>query len=152
MAASFFSDDEMIITSATSGPKGGRPDEDSLSGSGGLSGTNVIRGGLLRQGRNGKPDQSPANDLFADRTSTRIMSANQLRLCFSAFAHLLVELLQEGVLKKTFLASATIGTIRLRFFKVAARVKVSTRRVLVEWSSACPNRRDYQLAHAALSG
>jgi len=91
-------------------------------------------------------------DLFADRTSTRIMSANQLRLWFSVFAHLLVELLREGALKKTSLASATIGTIRLRFFKVAARVKVSTRRVLVEWCSACPNQRDYQLAHAALSG
>ena len=34
---------------------------------------------------------------------------------------------------ETLLASATIGTIRLRFFKLAARVKVSLRRVLIEY-------------------
>lgn len=89
-------------------------------------------------------------DLFADRTSTRILDANQLRLWFSAFAHLLVETLRGEVLKATSLADATIGQIRLRFFKLAARVKVSCRRVLVEWCTACPNPQDYAVAHAAL--
>lgn len=88
-------------------------------------------------------------DLFADRTSTRLFDANQLRLWFSAFAHLLVERLRADVLKQTSLADATIGQIRLRFFKLAARVKVSCRRVLIEWCSACPNQRDYLVAHAA---
>ena len=101
---------------------------------------------LLGMARNARLQKELEEDFV------RIESANQLRLWFSAFAHLLVELLREGVLKKTSLTSATIGTIRLRFFKVAARVKVSTRRVLVEWSSACPNRRDYQLSHSALCG
>ena len=91
-------------------------------------------------------------DLFADRTSTRILGANQLRLWFSAFAHLLVELLRGDALKGTALQSATIGTIRQRFFKLAARVKVSTRRILVEWCSASPNQADYQAAHFAMSG
>ena len=91
-------------------------------------------------------------DLFADRTSTRIFDANQLRLWFSAIAHLLVETLRREVLGGTSLACATIGQIRLRFFKLAARVKVSCRRILVEWCTACPNRADYLLAHAALSG
>lgn len=91
-------------------------------------------------------------DLFADRTSTRFMDANQLRLWFSAFAHLLVETLRGEVLKDTSLADATGGQIRLRFFKLAARVKVSCRRVLVEWCTACPNRQDYVVAHAALGG
>lgn len=91
-------------------------------------------------------------DLFSDRTSTRIIDGNQLRLWFSAFAHLLVEQLRADALMGTSLASATIGTIRLRFFKLAARVKVSCRRVLVEWCSSCPNQADYQIAHAALSG
>lgn len=91
-------------------------------------------------------------DLFADRTSTRIFDANQLRLWFSAFAHLLVEKLREEALSHTSLAVASIGQIRLRLFKLAARVKVSCRRVLVEWCSACPNKPDYLLAHAALSG
>ena len=91
-------------------------------------------------------------DLFADRTSTQIFDANQLRLWFSAFAHLLVETLRAEVLKDTALADATIGQIRLRFFKLAARVKVSCRRILVEWCSACPNHQDYLVAHAALGG
>ena len=55
------------------------------------------------------------------------------------------------MLKDTGLADATIGQIRLRFFKLAARVKVSCRRVFIEWCSACPNQRDYLVAHAALS-
>lgn len=91
-------------------------------------------------------------DLFADRTSTRVMGANQLRLWFSAFAHLLVELLRGDALHGTCLARATPGTIRLKFFKLAARVKVSSRRILVEWCSACPNQNTYRTAHAALSG
>lgn len=91
-------------------------------------------------------------DLFADRTSTRIMAANQLRLWFSAFSHLLVELLRANALRDTSLKNATIGTIRLRFFKLAARVKVSVRRVLIEWCSACPNQDDYRIAHTLLTG
>ena len=91
-------------------------------------------------------------DLFADRTSTRVMGANQLRLWFSAFAHLLVELLRGDALSGTSLATATPGTIRLRFFKLAARVKVSSRRILVEWCSACPYQDTYRRAHVALSG
>jgi Transposase DDE domain group 1 len=38
-------------------------------------------------------------DLFADRTSTHWMASNQLRLWFSAFAHLLMSTLQAGVLR-----------------------------------------------------
>ena len=77
-------------------------------------------------------------DLFADRASTGIFDVNQPGLWFSAFAHLLVEVLRDGMPAKTSLASATIGRIRPRFLKPAARVKISRRRVLVEWCSACP--------------
>lgn len=91
-------------------------------------------------------------DLFADRTSTRSMDSNQLRLWFSAFAHLMIERLRADALAHTSLALATIGTIRLRLLKLAARVKVSARRILVEWCSACPNQEDYRRAYAALSG
>ena len=91
-------------------------------------------------------------DLLADRASTGILDANQLRLWFSAFAHLLVEVPRDEMSAKTSLASATIGRIRLRFLKPAARVKISRRRVLVEWCSACPNQPDHLPAHAALSG
>lgn len=77
-------------------------------------------------------------DLFADRTSTGSMRANQLRLWFSAFAYVLVSGLRRVGLKGTRLAKATCGSIRLKLFKVAAQVKVSVRRFLVRLASACP--------------
>jgi hypothetical protein len=77
-------------------------------------------------------------DLFADRTSTHWMASNQLRLWLSAFAHLIMHTLRACVLKGTVLEKATVGTIRLRLFKIAARIKVSVRRVLFECCSGYP--------------
>ena len=91
-------------------------------------------------------------DPLADRPSTGILDANRPGLWFSAFAHSLVEAPRDEMSAKTSLASATIGRIRPRFLKPAARVKISWRRVLVEWCSACPNQPDHLPAHAALSG
>ena len=77
-------------------------------------------------------------DLFADRTSTHWMASNQLRLWFLAFAHLLMSTLQAEVLRGTELSVASIGQIRLRLFKIAARLKVSVRRIKIELCSAYP--------------
>jgi hypothetical protein len=74
-------------------------------------------------------------DLFADRTSTHWMASNQLRLWFS---HLIMSTLQATVLKGTELAVASIGQIRLRLFKIAARLTVSVRRIHIELCSAYP--------------
>jgi hypothetical protein len=79
-------------------------------------------------------------DLFADRTSTHAMASNQLRLWFSAFAHLMLSQLQAIALRGTRLAKATIGTLRLRLFKIAARVKVSVRRIRFELAEGCPDQ------------
>lgn len=76
-------------------------------------------------------------DLFADRMSCEVMSANQLRLWFSTFAYLLLIDLRERGLKgnKTY-AKASPGIIRHHLLKIAAVVTVSVRRVLVRWSSS----------------
>ena len=79
-------------------------------------------------------------DLFADRTSTHAMASNQLRLWFSAFAHLMLSRLQADALRGTRLEKATIGTVRLRRFKIAARVKVSVRRIRFELAGGCPDK------------
>jgi hypothetical protein len=79
-------------------------------------------------------------DLFADRTSTAAMASNQLRLWFSAFAHLMLSQLQAIALPGTRLEKATIGTLRLRLFKIAARVKVSVRRIRFELADGCPDQ------------
>lgn len=78
-------------------------------------------------------------DLFADRTSTAAMASNQLRLWFSAFAHLMLSQLQAVALAGTRLEKATIGTLRLRLFKIAARVKLSVRRIRFELAEGCPD-------------
>lgn len=79
-------------------------------------------------------------DLFADRTSTGAMASNQLRLWFSAFAHLIFSRLRAGALIGTALENASVGTIRLRLFKIAARVRISCRRIHFELPSATPAR------------
>lgn len=77
-------------------------------------------------------------DLFGTRTSSGSMRANQLRVWLSLVAHcLMVELRRTG-LAGTKLASAQSATIRTRLLKVAARVRVSVRRVFVEFSSVFP--------------
>ena len=89
-------------------------------------------------------------DLFSDRTSTHFKASNQLRLWFSSFAHLILSRLRAEALKGTQLAHATIGQIRLKLFKIAARVRISCRRIHFELASAYPYRQDFAKAHANL--
>jgi hypothetical protein len=76
--------------------------------------------------------------LFADRTSSATMRANQLRLWFAAVAYLLVNHLRHGGLRDTELARAQVSTIRCRLLKLGARITVSARRVVASLSSAFP--------------
>ena len=77
-------------------------------------------------------------DLFADRTSTATMRANQLRLYFSAFAGILLLIIRRFGLAGTALASAQCGTIRTRLLKIAGAVKVTVRKIWVSFSSVYP--------------
>ena len=77
-------------------------------------------------------------DLFADRTSTHTMRANQLRLWFSSVAYVLMSTLRRVGLNGTSLANATCGTIRLKLLKIGAQIKISVRRILIHFASACP--------------
>ena len=77
-------------------------------------------------------------DLFADRTSTAWMHANQLRLYFSSFAYVLVQTLRRLGLAGTELAKAQCGTIRLKLFKIGAQVRLSVRKVWLSFSESYP--------------
>jgi len=77
-------------------------------------------------------------DLFADRTSCSRMLANQFRLLLSSAAYVLIQTLRRTALKQTELSKAQAGTIRLKLIKIAARVLVSARRVVLHLSSSCP--------------
>jgi hypothetical protein len=94
--------------------------------------------------------QEAQQDLFADRTSTGWMASNQLRLWFSAFAHLLLSVLRAEVLRGTDLAAATLGQIRLKLFKIGARITISCRRIHLELASAYPYQETFRRACANL--
>ena len=76
--------------------------------------------------------------MFADRTSSHTMRANQLRLWFSSLAYVLVNELRSVALKGTAMARAQVWTIRVRLLKVGAVIHQSVRRVKISLSSAFP--------------
>jgi hypothetical protein len=90
-------------------------------------------------------------DLFADRTSTGTMRANQLRLWFASMAYVLLDALRRVGLGATQFAKATCGTIRLKLLKIGALVTVSVRRVRIAMASAYPWQHEWGSAHACLS-
>jgi hypothetical protein len=89
-------------------------------------------------------------DLFADRTSTATMRANQLRLWLASMAYVLLCALRRIGLAHTQFAQSTCGTIRLKLLKIGALVRVSVRRIKVAMASACPYQNEFGLAYARL--
>ena len=77
-------------------------------------------------------------DLFADRTSSETMRANQLRLWFSSMAYVLLSELRRVGLGGTDLARAQCGTIRTKLLKIGALISVSVRRVRLSMASGYP--------------
>lgn len=77
--------------------------------------------------------------LFADRTSCSRFIANQFRLMLSSFAYVLVDGIRRLALHGTKQAKLRVDTIRLRLFKIAARVRVTARRVVFHLCSHCPS-------------
>jgi Transposase DDE domain group 1 len=85
-------------------------------------------------------------DLFADRTSCHRFLANQFRLLLSSAAYVLVQALRRMALRETDLEKAQVGTIRLKLFKVAARVVVTARRVVFHLATSYPFQALYRTA------
>ncbi len=90
-------------------------------------------------------------DLYADRTSTATMRANQLRLWFYSMAYILLCATRRIGLHDTEFAKATCGTIRLKLLKIGALVRVSVRRIKVAMASGCPTAQVWGLAATRLS-
>jgi Transposase DDE domain group 1 len=77
-------------------------------------------------------------DLLADRASAMTMRSNQIRLWFSSLAYVLVHALRRLGLAGSSLEQATVGTIRLKLFKIGAVVTRSVRRIKFAFATACP--------------
>ncbi|MGH6675907.1 MAG: IS1380 family transposase [Xanthobacteraceae bacterium] len=90
-------------------------------------------------------------DLFADRTSSATMRANQLRLWFASMAYVLLDSLRRIALPTTDLADASCGTIRRKLFKIGALVTISVRRIKLAMASGCPYKAVFATAHRALT-
>jgi hypothetical protein len=88
--------------------------------------------------------------LFAGRTSAATMRANQLRLWFSSVAYLLVSALRRLGLKNTELAHAQCDTIRLKLFKIGARIRITARKIWVSLASSYPFADLFRRVHANL--
>ena len=80
--------------------------------------------------------------LFADRTSTATLRANQLRLYFSSFAYVLLHGLRRLGLAGTAHAKAQSTTIRLKLLKIGARIRITVRKVWLSFSEAYPYADD----------
>lgn len=89
-------------------------------------------------------------DLFADRTSTATMRANQLRLWLSSVAYVLMNELRRLGLKATILAEAQCQTIRLKLLKIGAQIKISVRRIFVSLATGYPYEAIFSTVHANL--
>ncbi|MFZ0838550.1 MAG: IS1380 family transposase [Xanthobacteraceae bacterium] len=90
-------------------------------------------------------------DLYADRTSTATMRANQLRLWFASMAYVLVCALRRIGLQHTSFSQATCGTIRLKFLKIGALVRISVRRIKFAMASGCPTAQLWGVAAIRLN-
>jgi len=89
--------------------------------------------------------------LFADRTSTATLRANQLRLYFSSIAYTLMLGLRRLGLAGTEMARAQCHTIRLKLLKIGAQVHVTVRKVWVSFSSASPHRHTFARVYHQLA-
>ncbi len=92
--------------------------------------------------------------LFSGRTSAATMRANQLRLWFSSVAYLLMSALRRLGLQGTDMAKAQCDTIRLKLFKIGARITITARKIWVSLSSSYPMANLFarvcsNLAHAS---
>jgi hypothetical protein len=84
--------------------------------------------------------------LFGKRMSCQNFKSNQFRMLLSAAAYTLVHAVRRLALVGTDLEHAQADTIRNKLFKIAGRVKVSVRRLVVQLASSCPCQELFRLA------
>ena len=95
------------------------------------AGRELYEQGYCAQGEMENRIKEQQLNLFADRTSSHQMQANQLRLYFASFAYVMMHGLRRLGLEGTELARAQCGTIREKVLKVGAEIRVSVRKVMV---------------------
>ena len=105
---------------------------------------------VLRGATSEHPIKELKLGIQADRLSCRRFVTNQFRLLLAQAAYLLMITLRQ-VAQGTRLAQAQVERLRRSVIKGAARVRLSTRRVLVELASFCPFAAEMKLMAQRLS-
>jgi len=88
--------------------------------------------------------------LKADRLSCHAYRANAFRLQIYALAYAMLTLFRRRVLSGTELATAEPDTIRLRLFKVAARVQRTVRKIWFHLATGWPGQGLFTRVQAAI--
>ena len=84
------------------------------------------------------------NHLFSDRTSCTSFEANQFRLFLHSVAYVLMHTFRELHLQGTEFARAQFNTIRLKLFKIGARVRQMSTKIKVHLPSSFPLKEELQ--------
>ena len=84
--------------------------------------------------------------LAADRASCTRATANQLRLFLHAGACWLMWGLRTAMPKRSIWRNVQFDTLRLRLIKIAARVTELKTLIRIQWPTACPNQKIFQVA------
>jgi hypothetical protein len=90
------------------------------------------------------------NGLYADRLSCSGFVANAFRLLEHVLAYNVLNNFRRTVLCGTELEDADIHTLRRKLFKVAARIKVTTRKIWCHLSESWPFRSEFMETAQAL--
>ena len=83
-------------------------------------------------------------------THAATLRANRLRLMFSSFAYVIMHGLRRLGLAGTRWAKAQCGTVRVRWLKIAASVRITARKVWLSFSSVYPYRDEFAAIVRAL--
>ena len=87
-----------------------------------------------------KPLGELKNGLGADRLSSHGFTANALRLGLQVLAYAIFVLHREATAEVPEIATAELGTVRTKLFKIGAVVKTSVRRIWFHLSETWPHR------------
>jgi len=85
--------------------------------------------------------------LFADKTSSETMRANQLRLWFSSVAYVLLNELRRVGLRSTEFAKAQCHTIRNKLLKIGGQIRISVRRISFSLANGYPYQKIFYQAY-----
>ena len=85
--------------------------------------------------------------LFADKTSSETMRANQLRLWFSSVAYVLLNELRRVGLRSTEFAKAQCHTIRNKLLKIGGQIRISVRRISFSLADGYPYQKIFYQAY-----